>query len=139
MPELGNMKKPELKKLHRRARWARLQLADLLYTAKSGGENPVGIMGSWAGAFGLCQFIPASYRAYGRDGNGDSVIDLDNVADASASIANYLIENGWHNNGYRAKQKRSIMRYNHSEYYADCVLQLADGIEKQWQGLAAID
>ena len=96
-------------------------------------------MGSWAGAFGLCQFIPTSYRAYGRDGNHDNVIDLDNVSDAAASIANYLIENGWTNNMNRAKQKESIMRYNHSEFYADCVLSLADGIERQWKGLAAIE
>ena len=138
-PELNNMKKAEVEKLHRRARWARLQLADLLYMAKSGGENPVGIMGSWAGAFGLCQFIPTSYRAYGRDGNGDNVIDLDNVSDDAASIAYYLNENGWHSDISRAKQKTSIKRYNHSEFYADCVLALADGIERQWKGLAAIE
>jgi len=111
LSELKKMNNDEIEKLHRRARWARLQLADLLYMAKSGGENPVGIMGSWAGAFGLCQFIPASYRAYGKDGDQDNVIDLDNIADASASIANYLKQNGWRGEMPRAKQKKSIMRY----------------------------
>jgi len=139
MPELRKMNNAEIEKLHRRARWARLQLADLLHMAKSGGENPVGIMGSWAGAFGLCQFIPASYRAYGKDGNQDNVIDLDNIADASASIAYYLKKNGWRGEMTRAKQKKSIMRYNHSEYYADCVLQLADGIVRQWNGLEPLE
>lgn len=113
-------------KLSKRALWARSQLRDLIYMGGHHGEDPVGIIGSWAGAFGLSQFIPASYRAYGRDGNGDGVIDLDEITDAVASIAFYLESNGWKNNPNPKTARKVIKRYNHSEYYVDCVLALTD-------------
>jgi membrane-bound lytic murein transglycosylase B len=112
----------------RRAGWAKGQLRDLLYVARNGGEDPVGIMGSFAGAFGLPQFIPSSYRSYGRDGNSDGTIDLDNLDDASASIAYYLKENGWQENSDYNRKRKVILSYNHSSFYADCVMALADSI-----------
>ena len=52
--------------------------------------------GSWAGAFGQTQFLPSSYLAYGRDGDGDGKVDLwGSQPDVFASIANYLAESGW--------------------------------------------
>jgi len=53
------------------------------------------IKGSYAGAIGLGQFIPSNYEAYGVDMNGDGKIRLLEPADAIASIANYLKQNGW--------------------------------------------
>jgi len=54
------------------------------------------LRGSWAGAFGQSQFLPSSYLAYARDGDGDGRADIWNSApDAFASIANYLKESGW--------------------------------------------
>jgi membrane-bound lytic murein transglycosylase B len=116
------------KRMEKRAAWAKGQLLDLLFVARHGGEDPAGIMGSFAGAFGMPQFIPSSYRAYGRDGDGDGVIDLDALPDAATSIGYYLSENGWSNNADRAKKRKVILSYNHSIYYADCVLALADSI-----------
>ena len=52
--------------------------------------------GSWAGAFGHCQFMPSSFYKYGYDYDKDSKIDLFNSrADIFASIANYLRQEGW--------------------------------------------
>lgn len=115
-------------RMTRRAAWARGQLRDLLYVGKHGGEDPVGIMGSFAGAFGMSQFIPSSYRTFGRDGDGDGVVDLDNLSDASASISFYLKENGWRNESERARRRKVVLTYNHSQFYADCVMDLADSI-----------
>ena len=123
-------------RMERRSKFARSQLRDLLYMAnKEAGKDPVGIMGSWAGAFGLSQFIPASYRAYGRDGNGDGVVDLDDFSDAAASIAHYLRLNGWPADGSQSREHKAIMAYNHSDPYADCVLALADSIAQRCSDL----
>jgi len=119
------------KRMLKRAFWARGQLRDLLYVERHGGEDPVGILGSFAGAFGLAQFIPSSYRAYGRDGDGDGTIDLDNIADAAASIAYYLKENGWQNDASFARKRKVILTYNHSAFYADCVMALVDSISSR--------
>ena len=52
--------------------------------------------GSWAGAFGQTQFLPSSYLAYGRDGDGDGKVDLwGSQADVFASIGHYLARSGW--------------------------------------------
>ena len=121
-------------RMTKRAFWARSQLRDLLYVARHGGENPVGILGSFAGAFGLPQFIPSSYRSFGQDGNGDGIIDLDGIPDAARSIGYYLKENGWPNRPDRARMRKAILNYNHSAFYADCVLSLADSLSLRLNG-----
>lgn len=116
-------------KLSRLAKWGRGQLHDLVKISKSEVYPDIlEIKGSWAGAFGYCQFIPASYLAYSADGDGDGIIDLYTISDASASIAKYLEQNGWPKTNDREKQRASILRYNKSGPYADCVLALADSL-----------
>jgi membrane-bound lytic murein transglycosylase B len=54
------------------------------------------VKGSYAGAMGLGQFMPSSYRKYAKDGDGDGKRDLfKSKQDAYASIANYFIGFGW--------------------------------------------
>jgi lytic murein transglycosylase len=54
------------------------------------------LTGSWAGAFGQSQFLPSSYLAHAKDGDGDGRADIWNSApDTFASIANYLKNRGW--------------------------------------------
>ena len=54
------------------------------------------LVGSWAGAFGLPQFLPSVYLQLGRDGDGDGKSEIwASEADALASIANYLRNAGW--------------------------------------------
>lgn len=53
-------------------------------------------IGSYAGAMGLPQFMPSSYRAYAVDGNDNGRRDLwEEPADVIHSVANYLAEHGW--------------------------------------------
>lgn len=52
--------------------------------------------GSYAGAIGLAQFIPSSYRDFAVDFDKDGKIDLvASPADAIGSIANYFVRHGW--------------------------------------------
>jgi membrane-bound lytic murein transglycosylase B len=96
-------------------------LFHLLALCNNNQINPFSIRGSAAGAFGLCQFVPSSYLAYGTDGNGDGVVDLFDFSDAMASTANFLKSHGWHNRN-AGKQFRAILAYNHCEHYAKAVL-----------------
>lgn len=52
--------------------------------------------GSWAGAFGMTQFMPGTFIRYKADGDGDGQIDIyRSVPDALATTANYLSSLGW--------------------------------------------
>ena len=54
------------------------------------------VKGSYAGAMGLGQFIPSSYREYAVDLDGDGRRDLwSSMADIIGSVANYLHRHGW--------------------------------------------
>lgn len=54
------------------------------------------LKGSYAGAMGMGQFMPSSYRLWARDGDGDGRRDLlDHKPDVFASIANYFVLHGW--------------------------------------------
>ncbi|PPU93333.1 lytic murein transglycosylase B [Xanthomonas albilineans] len=53
------------------------------------------LMGSYAGAMGLGQFMPSSYRQYAVDGDGDGKRNMfTDYNDAFASIANYFVKRG---------------------------------------------
>ena len=64
-----------------------------------GREEPLvwsNLTGSYAGAMGMAQFIPSSYRRYALDFDGDGRRDLwHSPADAIGSIAHYLSRHGW--------------------------------------------
>jgi len=54
------------------------------------------LKGSYAGAMGLGQFMPSSYRLWARDGDGDGQRDLiHHLPDVFASIAHYFTVHGW--------------------------------------------
>jgi membrane-bound lytic murein transglycosylase B len=62
--------------------------------------DPVKVTGSYAGAMGVPQFMPSSYRLFAVDGNDDKERDLWNDwDDIFASIANYFVEHGWEPGG----------------------------------------
>jgi len=79
-----------------RASFFRAELAEFIALCAQQGFDPAGRLGSYAGAMGLGQFMPSSYRAYAVDGDADGVIDIwDNRSDAIHSVANYLARHGW--------------------------------------------
>lgn len=80
----------------KRQRYGRQQLIAALKLLDRGDPPAGGFTGSWAGAMGHTQFIPATFEAYAVDWNGDGRRDIwDTPADALASTANYLAKSGW--------------------------------------------
>ncbi|HYE34859.1 lytic murein transglycosylase B [Methylocaldum sp.] len=80
----------------KRAEFFRRELEEFLVLCREESMNPTHPMGSYAGAMGLPQFMPSSYRRYAVDGDGDRRRDIwNNPADAIASVASYFAANGW--------------------------------------------
>lgn len=75
------------------------ELAQYLVMCHNQHLSPTKINGSYAGAFGMPQFMPSSYRAYGVDYSGNHHIDLmKDTDDVIMSVANYLSKAGWQRN-----------------------------------------
>ncbi|MFO7249544.1 MAG: lytic murein transglycosylase [Actinomycetes bacterium] len=79
---------------------------------------------SSAGALGPMQFMPATWRAYGVDGDGDGRADIMNPYDAVPAAAHYLCATGAGEGGDRLA--KAIWHYNHSWSYVSTVLSLAN-------------
>jgi membrane-bound lytic murein transglycosylase B len=72
------------------------ELSQLFALCREEGFDILSLKGSYAGAMGLGQFMPSSYRNYAKDGDGDGKRNLfTSRQDAYASIANYFIGYGW--------------------------------------------
>lgn len=83
----------------RRANEFRLELEHFLLLSREESLPLEGPLGSYAGAMGIAQFMPGSYRRYAVDFDGDGRRDLfGNTRDAIGSIANYLTAHGWQRN-----------------------------------------
>jgi len=80
----------------RRNKYFLKEFEEFLILARENNIAPNSIKGSFAGAIGIAQFMPSSYREYAIDFDGDGKADLENsVADAIGSASNYLKRHGW--------------------------------------------
>lgn len=80
----------------RRASFFRKELLLALHMVNDGYVSLKDFKGEWAGASGHSQFLPSSWKRYAYDYYGDGKKDIWNrVGDGLASIANYLVMNGW--------------------------------------------
>lgn len=114
------------KKAHRKSSWAYRELKAFLTYAYQQGLDPAEVPGSIAGAIGYAQFMPSNILAYGKDGNNDGSVDLLNQADSMASIAYFLKRHGWRPGISRKKAEKVIYHYNHSDYYVEVILKIAN-------------
>jgi membrane-bound lytic murein transglycosylase B len=111
-----------------RSDWAYKELAAFIRYAEKNGLDPFSVPGSIYGAFGICQFIPSSVAPYAADGNGDGVIDLFALDDALASLASYLVKNGWKADLSRVGRHAVLRRYNRLDVYVNTIQALADTV-----------
>ena len=103
--------------------------------------------GSWAGAFGMTQFMPGTYVRYQADGDGDGRIDtVHSVADALATTANYLKSLGWVDGlpwGIEVQAPRDLARaWNSAEREHACLASQDSGGRcrrlDQWAALGVV-
>lgn len=84
------------------------ELMEFLLLGREEGLPLDQVTGSYAGAMGMGQFMPSSYRAYAVDFDGDGSRDLwRSTEDAVGSVANYLAEHGWETGGPVARRARA--------------------------------
>lgn len=143
---------------HRRAAFFTSELENFLLMTREQGYEPRQPVGSWAGAMGLGQFMPSSYRKLAVDFDNNGRCDIWQPSDAIGSVAHYFSRSGWHLNSPIAKQTsptknsavielstysgseywqvhpnfKVIKKYNNSNKYAMAVHQLAQAIKQRY-------
>jgi peptidoglycan lytic transglycosylase B len=79
-----------------RSRFFRGELEQFLLMTREEAIDPLAPLGSYAGAMGIPQFMPTSFRSFAVDGSGDGHRDLwSDWSDVFASVGNYLKVHGW--------------------------------------------
>ncbi len=123
----------QISKMPRRSKWAQKELVAYLSYCYTDNIPPHSIVGSYAGAFGYGQFIPTSFKSYAKDGNKDGIRQPFVWADVFASIANYLVKNGYPVNDKSDSKKvyKSVYAYNHADNYVKAVLELREELNKK--------
>jgi membrane-bound lytic murein transglycosylase B len=143
---------------YRRAKYFRSELENFLLMVREEGYDPREPVGSWAGAMGLGQFMPSSFRRLAVDFDHNGRRDLWQAKDAIGSVAHYFSKNGWQyhspvtqpvNESYGDSviglstyegdeywrvyhNFKVIKRYNNSNKYAMAVHQLAQAIKSRY-------
>ena len=143
---------------YRRSKYFMSELEHFLLMTRDEGYNPRQPVGSWAGAMGLGQFMPSSFRKLAVDFDHNGKRDLWHPYDAIGSVAHYFSRNGWEykspvaqpadpydssaitlstyegNEYWRVHHNfKVIKRYNNSNKYAMAVHQLAQAIKNRYQ------
>lgn len=111
-----------------RATWAMQNLVSHIKFCYQTKKDCVGIKGSYAGAYGLPQFLPYSVETWGVDGNGDGIVDLFNPTDAIPSAANFLVAHGWSTT--TESRIKALGRYYGSSYgYPQVTLNYGEALK----------
>jgi len=78
------------------AEFFRSELEQYLLFAREQGLDVFSVKGSYAGAIGIPQFMPGSYRRFAVNFDGKGEADLRaSPEDAIGSVANFLLKHGW--------------------------------------------
>lgn len=106
-----------------KAEWAVTELMALQEMRARRLADPFRIKGSYAGAFGMAQFIPSSYVKWAEGRNARTGSDLFVARDAIHSVGNFLSQHGW--GAEEPMMKQSLRSYNKSDAYVSTILALA--------------
>lgn len=126
---VAQYKQKVIDRSYAKANWAMQELKSLNEILKKRNIKMETLRGSYAGAFGIPQFIPSSYIQWARPSLKAHSPNLFDMSDAIQSVAFYLKSNGWNANDRKA-QKDALFHYNRSEGYVEVILKLADELRK---------
>jgi membrane-bound lytic murein transglycosylase B len=99
-----------------RAEFFRSELEQFLLFSRETGIDVFSVRGSYAGAIGIPQFMPGSYRRFAVDYDGDGIPNLRmSPVDAIGSVANFLAKHGWRR-GERIDLPARVLGGNDAEY-----------------------
>lgn len=111
----------------RKAEWAVNQLKEMETMAKKDSKATFKLRGSFAGAFGLPQFLPSSFNSFAVADKG-GMPNLFEANDAILSVAHFLNASGW---GKKTEdQLAALFKYNNSTEYAKTILELSEAVKK---------
>ncbi len=109
-----------------KATWALGELKAIQEIAQTRAFNPFKTKSSFAGAFGIPQFIPSTYLKQAVS-EFRKTPDLFKHSDAILSVANFLNANGWSTPEQDARTK-ALFSYNRSKDYGSVILQIAQAL-----------
>lgn len=91
----------------KRAEFFRGELEQFVLMGKETGLDLTALQGSYAGAMGMPQFLPSSFRKFAVDFDGDGRRDLwKSVPDVIGSVANFYKQHEWQPGGMVTVQAR---------------------------------
>ena len=92
-------------------------------------EDPFELKGSYAGAFGIAQALPSSYKKFGVDFNGDGKVDPYDTEDAIGFVANYLNKCGFATS--QKNKKNAIFSYNRQTNYVNAIIEYSAELKRR--------
>lgn len=116
------------KRSRNKARWAIVELKALQKIFLRDRNLASNLRGSFAGAFGMPQFLPSSYAVWAKAERGNQTPDLYKTPDAIHSVAFYLRGHGWRP-AHAKSQTQALFRYNNSHDYVAAILTMAKRVK----------
>ena len=129
--EYKTLSKSALARFDRKKKWAVAQLKAISkITKKYPGLDFLAIRGSYAGAFGKCQFLPSRFLDFAVAAKKGRTPNLFDERDAIVSVANYLVKNGYKEKIDSEGAYKAIYHYNNSDVYVQTVRAVAKKLKK---------
>lgn len=105
----------------------RTQLKFLRKIAQHTGQELSAFKGSYRGAMGYMQIMPATFYVFAQDGDSDGIRDPMNPYDSLATAAHYLARSIATTSSMRA----ALKKYNNSNAYCEKIMALSSQIETE--------
>ncbi len=118
----------------RKADWAVGELVALAELHSKKGVQSFRLKGSYAGAFGIPQFLPSSYLNWAVSQKKSQRPDLFKPQDAILSVGNFLKSHGWV--AEVTSHAEALYAYNRSRAYSLTILTLAGRLDPAQRSLA---